>query len=102
MTALPPPPIQPAPRGPVPGSGLAVASMVLGICSLALTYVGIFPAIVGLPLGLKAKRLLRDRGRGTAMATAGIVCSIIGLVLQTLLCIVVTFFIVIAIKEGAD
>ena len=71
------------------GKGMAVSSLVLGIVSIVLMclwYVSIPCGIVGLVLGILAKK----KGQ-KGMATAGIVLSIIGLVL------VVVFFILAAI-----
>jgi hypothetical protein len=89
----PPPYATYAPPSPPPapvrkGAGLAVASMVLGIITLLLCWVPIINnvaaviALVGIGLGIPA--LLRAR-RGThggkGMAIAGLVTSIVGLVL---------------------
>ncbi len=68
----------PVPQQP-PSQGLAIASMVLGICSpfMALCpLIGIAVSITGLVLGITAKK--KNQGK---MATAGIVLSSIGLVL---------------------
>ena len=88
----PPPPQyqQYSPRPPAPkGQGMAIASMVLGICSLVIPYAGLATAIVGLILGIMAKKQLQEQGAPYGMATAGLVCSIIGLagaVLVVVLC----------------
>jgi len=64
---------------------MAVASMVLGIVSIVfsfiggLNFVGLVVGIVGLVLGILAKKKAPS-----GMATAGIVCSIIGIVLTAL------------------
>jgi DNA-directed RNA polymerase subunit RPC12/RpoP len=74
------PPTMPyAPVSP-PGQGKATASLVLGLCSLVMwlcPIVGIAISIIGIVLGAQANAVQR---RGTA--TAGIVCSVIGLVLS--------------------
>ncbi len=81
------PPMQPMqPVQPVPqeGKGLSVASMVLGIVSLAcfcVWYISIPAAIIGLILGIVAKK---GNKPGSGMALAGIIMSIIGLVLTVL------------------
>lgn len=62
------------------GQGMAIASMVLGIVSIALCciwYLSLICAIVSIVFGIMNNR---KNGRN-AMATAGIVCSIIGIVL---------------------
>lgn len=67
---------------------MAVASMVLGIVSIVfsfiggLNFVGLVVGIVGLVLGILAKKKAPS-----GMATAGIVCSIIGIVLTALVLI---------------
>ena len=71
---------QPQPREAVPGRGLGVASMVLGIISLALfciLYVSIPCAIIGLILGIAGKISSGRAGSGNGMAAAGILCSTI-------------------------
>ena len=84
-----PPPLQPnyygqEPGAPPPSAGLAIASMVCGIVSLpmlCLWPLSIPLAIVAVVLGIIAKRQAR-RGiaGGVGMATAGIVCGTITLV----------------------
>jgi len=64
--------------------------MVLGICSLCIPYAGVATAIVGLVLGIMGRNKALDVGAPTGMATAGIVCSIVGLggaILTVILCI---------------
>ena len=64
---------------------MAVASMVLGIVSIVFSFIGglnllgLVVGIVGLVLGILAKKKAPS-----GMATAGIVCSIIGIVLTAL------------------
>ena len=71
---------------PVPGRGLAIASLVLGIVALVAPLSAAVPfsdtllAIVGLILGINGKRQLAAAGAPTGMATAGIVLCIIALV----------------------
>lgn len=60
--------------------GMAIAAMVLGIVSIVLCciwYISVPCAIIGLILGI----LYNKKGEKSGMATAGIVCSIIGIVL---------------------
>ena len=61
---------------------MAIASLVLGIVSLVLSFFGlgiisVFTAIVGIILGVLGRKNQEKKG----MATAGLVCSIIALVL---------------------
>jgi len=78
---FPPQGMQPIYQAQNPGGGAAVASLVLGILSIFLPWVGVVLAIIGLVLAIVAKNK-RTLSRG--MATAGMILSIIGLVLQGL------------------
>lgn len=66
----------------------AIASLVLGIVSLVLAWFGyaaivsIVLSIVGIVLAIGARKELPPENAG--MATAGMVCSIIGLVLSSI------------------
>lgn len=65
---------------PVRTNGKAVASLVLGILSIAIPYIGFILGIIGIVLGNRAKRII-DKGNesGRGLAVAGFVCSIVGL-----------------------
>ena len=68
----------------VPGRGLGIASLVLGIVAVALSLVWVLSAICGgLAVILAVISLQKaDRaGQSNGMATAGIVCALIGLAL---------------------
>ena len=67
----------------------AVASMVLGICSIVFGcfLIGLVCGILGLVFASKAQNALRqepDKYTGSGMITAGKVCSIVGIVLSAL------------------
>lgn len=67
----------------------AVASMVLGICSIVFGcfLIGLVCGILGLVFASKAQTAYRqnpDLYTGTGMITAGKVCSIVGIVLSAL------------------
>lgn len=73
---------------PQNGRGLAIASMVLGIVSCVFCWVWyiVIPAgVVGLILGIVFKK----KGGQSGMATAGVICSIVGLALVVLLYVLV-------------
>jgi thiol:disulfide interchange protein len=73
----PPPPVNQPPES----NGLAVASFVRGLIStvsICICYISIPLAITGLILGIVAKK----RREGNGMRTAGIVLSILGIVIS--------------------
>ncbi len=81
------------PSGPPPkqGAGLAIASMVLGIIALLLSWIPIINnvaaivAVVGLGLGIPALiRARRGTHGGTGMAITGLVTSVLAIVLVIL------------------
>jgi hypothetical protein len=60
-------------------NGLAVASMVLGICGLLFGWLYVIPCILGVVFGAVALRKINAEGlAGRGMAIAGLVCGIIG------------------------
>ena len=91
MTEVPPPPpaapvpptFEPAPQG---GKGMAIASLVLGIVSLALClywFVALPAGIVAVVLGVIA----RGKGVGKGLALGGIITGAIGVLFGIILAI---------------
>jgi len=75
-----------------PGSGMAVASLVLGILSIVTFWAWflVVPlSIVGIILGALGRRSVSRRG----IAIAGLVCSIIGLAVFLIVYIAVAAFV---------
>ena len=68
--------------GPPRNSKLAITSLVLGILSLPLIFIGIGPvvALVGLILGIIGIAGARRKNRKRGLGIAGIVLSVIGLI----------------------
>lgn len=75
-------PVNPYAQPAIPGKGLGVAAMVLGIISLVLFciwYLAIPCAIIGAALGGTAQSKAKAAGVKNGMAVAGITCSCIAL-----------------------
>ena len=71
-------------------NGLGIASLILGICSIAICCcygVGAIPAIIGLILGI-----LQNKKNANGIATAGIVLGIIGILLNAVYLIYMVVF----------
>ena len=69
---------------------MASASLVLGICSFFIG--GLITAIIGLVLGINAKKKAMEYGAPTGVAQAGIVLSIIAMALLVITVIVCISF----------
>lgn len=69
---------------------MSIAAMVCGILGIVgsfipfVCYVTFILAILGIVFGCKAKKLATENNEPTGMATAGLVCGIIGTVLGSL------------------
>lgn len=81
---------------PKKNNGKAIASLVLGIIAIVTIFtgygaiIGLIMGVVGIVLGVNAKKEIDATGEeGKGMATAGLVCSIIGTVIAGvgLLCV---------------
>lgn len=80
--AAPVAPVAPVAPAAVPGKGLGIASMVLGIVALVCFCTGWFAiicAIVGTALGGVAMKKAKDAGVKNGLATAGLACSVVAL-----------------------
>lgn len=90
-----PTPVQPVYQQPapsVPGKGMAVTSMVLGIVALALFciwYLALPCGIVGLALGVVGMNKAKAVGMKSSMAVAGIACSCVALGIMALFVVLV-------------
>ena len=97
-------PMAPMPTGPGENVGLAIASMVLGICSIVFTLLccgGALFAIPSLIMGIIAiKQANRGEAGGKGMAVAGVVMSAIILVLTLIGILAYGAMIIFAIQQG--
>ena len=99
--APPPPGYAPVPPKP-PGYGMGIASMVLGILALLICYVpwvniaSLVLSIVGLVLAIMAKKRNAEVGAPPGMATAGLVTSIIALIVSAILFVTCTVCLCVA------
>ena len=85
------PPMVPSASAPPKKNGLAVASMVLGIASLAC--LPVLPAIGAIITGMMARKRARQDSQlcgGEGMALAGLIMGCVGLVLPLLFIVAVT------------
>ncbi|WP_291377969.1 DUF4190 domain-containing protein [Demequina sp.] len=91
MTQVPPPPPMGDPMGGAPqpqGKGMAIASLILGIVSVAMClywFLAIPAGVIAIVLGVIA----RGRGVGAGMALAGIITGALGAVLGLVVAVAV-------------
>lgn len=88
----PPPPAYHGYAQPRTGNGRAIAGMVLGILAIVLCWLTFFDAVfvvLGLIFSLLALGDSKRTGRNRGMAVTGIICSIVGAVLATVLTVVI-------------
>lgn len=84
-------------------NGKSIATLVLGIVSIVIPYIGFLPGIVGIILGamsLKEIKLNGEQGRG--MAIGGLVCSIIGTILWGVVLLIVIGVFVFFANESSN
>ena len=82
-------------------SGLAIASLIIGIisiCCCCAWYIGAFLGVIGLALGIVA---LKDGAKQKGIAIAGIVTSSVGLLLTLLFVVLVVVFSIVDTSGGA-
>lgn len=81
-----------SPYQPQTTNGKAIASMVVGIVSLVIPYIGIITGIIGIVLSRKASFEIRAYGQGgQGFAITGLVTSIVAVSLYGL----ILFFVII-------
>lgn len=86
-----PPQGYPMQNQPAPAKGKSIASLILGIAGIVLCWVPVLPlitSIIGLVLGIQARKATPRGMPGAGLATAGFVVSIIGLVFSVIYSIV--------------
>ncbi|HET7578045.1 MAG TPA: DUF4190 domain-containing protein [Bacillales bacterium] len=86
---------QPYPSRPPQTNGKAIASLVLGILSVLIPYLGVILGIIAIVFGNQAKRITDQNGEaGRGLAVAGFVCGIVGLCFWGLMVLLVIIGIV--------
>jgi hypothetical protein len=64
----------------------SVISLTVGILSLFIPFIGLILGIIGIVFSRKAvKQINQTNENGRGLATAGLICSIVGIILQLLM-----------------
>lgn len=83
-----------APDAPMPGKALGIIGMIVGIlslifsCTFIYSSIGLLLGIPGMILSCIAKGKASGAGRSNGLANAGFVCSLISLILGTILVLI--------------
>lgn len=82
-------------------NGKSIATLVLGICSLVIPYVGFLPGIIGIILGAMSLKEIKQSGdQGRGLAIGGLVCSIIGTILWGIILIIILLAVVFIASDS--
>jgi hypothetical protein len=64
----------------------SVISLTVGILSLFIPFIGLVLGIIGIVFSRKAvKQMNKTNENGKGLATAGLICSIVGIIIQVLM-----------------
>lgn len=64
----------------------SVISLTLGILSILLPYIGLILGVIGVVISRKAtKEVMKTDEDGGGLATAGLICSMVGIIIQIFL-----------------
>jgi hypothetical protein len=64
----------------------SVISLTVGILSLFIPFIGLILGIIGIVFSRKAvKQINKTNENGKGLATAGLICSIVGIIIQVLM-----------------
>jgi hypothetical protein len=64
----------------------SVISLTVGILSLFIPFIGLILGIIGIVFSRKAvKQINKTNENGRGLATAGLICSIVGIIIQLLM-----------------
>lgn len=97
------PPPYPPYNQPAKTNGKSIVTLVLGILSLVVPYVGFLIGIVGIIFGaLSFKELKKTGEQGRGLAIGGLITSILGTLLWGLIAIFLIVFLIIGFSEGSS
>ena len=78
----------------------SVISLTLGILSLLIPFIGLVLGIIGIVFSRKAvKQIEKENEGGRGLATSGLICSIVGLVIQIFMILGLIPFLLLSISD---
>ncbi|WP_078379972.1 DUF4190 domain-containing protein [Sutcliffiella halmapala] len=78
----------------------AIIGLTLGILSILIPFLGLVLAVIGIVLyGMSKREIVQNNENGSGLAVAGLICSIVGIVIQLFMILgLVSFY---AVTVGA-
>ncbi|ALX49652.1 DUF4190 domain-containing protein [Lentibacillus amyloliquefaciens] len=74
-------------------NGSSVISLTLGVLSIVIPFIGLFLGIIGIVMSQRAtKEVSEGHELGRGLAISGLICSLVGLVIQALIIMGVIMF----------
>ena len=81
----------------------SVISLTVGILSLFIPFLGLILGVIGIVYSRIAfKQINKRNGKGTGLATAGLICSIVGVIIQLFMVLGYVAFFAITTEFHSD
>ncbi len=97
------PPGPPGPPVPPKTNGKSIASLVLGVLSIVVPYIGFLLGIVAIVFSsLSFKELKRTGEQGKGLSIAGLVCGIVGTAIYGIILLILILAIFIFASAGVE
>ena len=62
----------------------SISSLTLGILSILIPFIGLILGVIGIVISRKAKKeIVITNDSGIGLATSGLICSVVGIIIQT-------------------
>ena len=74
-------------------TSISVTSLTLGVHSIRIPYIGLILGFIGVVVSRKAtKEIVKTNEGGSGLATAGLICSVVGIIIQTFAVVAIIAF----------
>lgn len=97
------PPAPPGPPTPAKTNGKSITSLVLGVLSIVVPYIGFLLGIVAIVFAsLSFKELKRTGEQGKGLSIAGLVCGIVGTAIYGIILFILVLAIIMFASAGVN
>ena len=71
----------------------SVISLTLGVLSILIPHIGLILGVIGVVVSRKAtKEIVKTNEGGSGLATSGLICSVVGIIIQTFAVVAIIAF----------